>query len=144
MRLAVRYAYDNSQDLLMPTAAIIVQNDKPIAFGANGSDFHQLHGCARQVAGSSTGEDYDLCEGCHPKNHSESRAIRTAQTAHSEIKNAELYLWGHFGCCRSCWEVISEAEIAKVLILDNSEMLFNKKHPDNIVGDQFRHFRSYL
>lgn len=144
MRLAIRYAHKHSLDRTMPTAVIITRNHQPIALGSNGSDFHQTHGCARRDAGSSTGKDYHLCEGCHPKNHSESRAIDAAQENRVDLRNASLYLWGHFGCCRSCWPLIIEADIGDVFLLTDAEVLFNKNHPDNIVGAQFGYFQSYL
>lgn len=144
MRLAIRYAHQYSKDPVMPTAAVVIQDRHPISCGANGSDFHRIHGCARQAAGSKTGEDYHLCEGCHPKNHSESRALRAAQNLSDGVSDSDLYLWGHFGCCQNCWRIIAQAGIRDVFLLLDAEKLFNKNHPENIVGAQFDFFRSYL
>jgi deoxycytidylate deaminase len=144
MRLAIRYARDFSKDPVMPTGAVIAKDRNPIACGANGSDFHRINGCARQIAGSKTGEDYHLCEGCQPINHSESRALCAAQQISYDFANSDLYLWGHFGCCHSCWKIIEEAGIKNIYLLPDAEMLFNKNHPQNVVGSQLDYFRSYL
>lgn len=120
----------------MPGAAVIVSTELIIGLGANRSDYHAEFGYQRVVLGCKTGEGYELCEGCHPKNHSEPRAIENALARGYETKNADLYLWGHWWCCKWCWDSIIKAGIKNVYLLENSEVLFNKTHPENIVGRQ--------
>src|SRR3989338_2568066 len=138
MQMAKEYAQKNSLDLVMPTASVIVKDGKVIGMGANGSDYHKAHECERVKQGIPTGQGYELCEGCHPKNHSEPRAISQANDEQRITNNADLYLWGHWWCCEPCWSAMITAGIRDVYLLDNSEILFNKNHPDNIVWRQLR------
>ncbi|MBI4128258.1 MAG: hypothetical protein HY459_04290 [Parcubacteria group bacterium] len=137
MVLAKEYARVQSLDGVVPTAAVIVQDGVVIGKGANGSDYHKTHQCQRVILGCKTGEGYELCEGCHPKNHSEPKAIQDANQKGYETKGADLYLWGHWWCCEPCWDVMIKAGIKNVFLLNESETLFNKEHPANIVGRQF-------
>ncbi|MBN1584885.1 hypothetical protein JW899_00775 [Candidatus Uhrbacteria bacterium] len=137
MAMAKDFARSNSLDRVMPGAAVVVRDDVVLGIGANGSDYHRTHGCKRVALGCRTGEGYDLCEGCHPKNHSEASAIREAQKNGHDTAGADLYLWGHWWCCQPCWEAMVRAGISRVFLLEGSEILFNKDHPGNIVGRQF-------
>ena len=137
MVLAKAFAKKSSLDSVMPGAPVIVKNEVVLGAGANGSDYHKKQKCQRVILGSKSGEDYELCEGCHPKNHSELSAIRDALTRGSDTSGSDLYLWGHWWCCKPCWDAMIQAGISMVFLLENSEILFNKEHPDNIVGKQF-------
>lgn len=139
MQAAKRHAQKYSLDKSMPTASVIVLDGEIIGKGANGSDYHDKYGCERVRRGIPTGQRYDLCEGCHPKNHSEPRAIEDALHNHSrkELKDAELYLWGHWWACEPCWNAIQASGIKKVYLMKDSHVLYNKQHPKNIVGKQF-------
>ena len=137
MRMAKEFAEHRSLDEVMPGGALIVRVGFIIGQGANGSNYHKEQPCQRIILGCKTGEGYEFCEGCHPKNHSESRAINHAQNSGYDTRKADLYLWGHWWCCKWCWDVMIEAGIKDVYLLEGSEALFNKNHPDNIVGKQF-------
>ncbi len=137
MQKAKAYAQEQSLDNVMPTASVIVKNNVVIGIGANGSDYHLNHECERVKQNVPTGQGYELCEGCHPKNHSEPRAIAAAVASAQDIQGADLYLWGHYWCCQPCWNSMIDAGIKNVYLLENSEVLFNKKHPENVVGTQF-------
>lgn len=134
---AREFARAFSLDAVMPGAAVIVRRGVILGSGANGSEYHKENGCKRVALRCKSGEGYELCEGCHPKNHSEPSAIRDAKKNGNETKGASLYLWGHWWCCKSCWDAMIEAEIDYVFLLAGSETLFNKEHPENIVGKQF-------
>jgi len=137
MALAKYYARFYSLDSVMPGAAVIVRDEFTLGIGTNGSDYHKTHKCQRVILGCKSGEGYELCEGCHPKNHSEAKAIRSALACGNDPCGADLYLWGHWWCCQPCWEAMEKAGIKNVYLLENSEVLFNKEHPDNVVGRQF-------
>ena len=136
------YAKHRSLDKTMPGAAVIIRDLEMLGFGANGSDHHEKHGCERVRLGCPTGQGYELCEGCHPKNHSEPRAIQNARDQGYDPRGADLYLWGHWWCCKWCWDAMIEAGIARVFLMEGSEVLFNREHPDNIVGRQFKFFKT--
>ncbi len=134
---AKKYARENSLDKTMPTGSVVVKDSAVIGRGANGSDYHQTHECERVKQHIPTGQGYELCEGCHPKNHSEPKAIKNAKDQGNDTNGADLYLWGHWWCCEPCWNAMVEAGIKNVYLMEDSEILFNKENPSNIVGKQF-------
>lgn len=137
--LAERYAIEPA----MPNASVVVRDGQMLGWGANGSKFHDEHGCERKRRGCKTGEGYELCEGCHPKNHSEPKVIAAARAnGHGDLlRGADVYLWGHWWCCKPCWDTMTEAGINDVYLLEGSERLFNMQHPENVVGRQFTYDR---
>lgn len=134
---AKEFAREHSLDKVMPGAAVVVKDNEVIGMGANGSEYHKNNECERVKQGCKSGEGYELCEGCHPKNHSEPSAIMNALLEGYSTQGADLYLWGHWWCCKPCWNTMIEAGIKDVYLLEGSEMLFDKNHPKNIVGKQF-------
>lgn len=138
---AKKFAKVNSLDKNMPTGSVVVYDGKVIGRGANGSVYHDKHGCERVKRGIPTGEGYELCEGCHPKNHSEPRAIKNVKEKHpkADLAKADLYLWGHWWACEPCWKAIDKAGIRNVYLVDDSHKFFNKEHPENVIGRQFTH-----
>ncbi len=137
MAEAKKFAREHSLDENMPTASVIVKDGQIIGEGANGSDYHKKFECERVKQKIPTGQGYELCEGCHPKNHSEPKAVFDAQSKGFDTKGADLYLWGHFWCCEPCWKSMIAGGIKDVFLLKDSEILFNKQSPNNIVGKQF-------
>ncbi len=138
MQMAREYAKRFSLDKVMPNSSIIVRDGAIVGIGANGSDYHENNECERVKRGSKTGEDYELCEGCHPKNHSEQSAINDArEVGIQNLEGAELYLWGHWWCCEPCWNAMLDSGISKVHLLEGSEVLFNREDPNNVIGRQF-------
>ncbi|MFZ2555852.1 MAG: deaminase [Minisyncoccia bacterium] len=137
MREAREYAREHSLDAAVKTGAIVVKEGVVIGRGANGSTYHQTHGCERVKRSIPTGQGYELCEGCHPKNHAERQAVFNAMKEGYDAQGADLYLWGHWWACEPCWKAMIEAGIANVYLMKGSEVLFNKEHTDNIIGRQF-------
>ncbi|HWH07365.1 MAG TPA: deaminase [Candidatus Paceibacterota bacterium] len=133
MKEAEAYARAHSLDNAVKTGSIVVLAGEVIGRGANGSDYHVRHECERVRQNIPTGQGYELCEGCHPKNHSEPRAINDAKTRTEDLSEADLYLWGHWWACEPCWNAIQEAGIRNVYLLEGSERFFNKAHPDNVL-----------
>jgi deoxycytidylate deaminase len=58
--------------------------------------------------------------------HAEPRAVRDARKNCSDINDADLYLWGHWWCCKPCWDAMIGAGIKNVYLLDESIALFKK------------------
>lgn len=133
MKEAEAYARAHSLDNAVKTGSVVVLAGEVIGRGANGSDYHVRHECERVRQNIPTGQGYELCEGCHPKNHSEPRAINDAKTRTEDLSEADLYLWGHWWACEPCWNAIQEAGIRNVYLLEGSERFFNKAHPDNVL-----------
>jgi len=138
MQAARAVAQEQSLDSTMPTGSVIVLDGVVLGRGANGSTYHQNNPCERVRQNIPTGQGYELCEGCHPKNHSEPTAIRDALAAHpsQNLAGAELYLWGHWWCCEPCWTAMTDNGITTVYLLEDSQTLFNKDAADNVVGRQ--------
>jgi dCMP deaminase len=137
MNEAREFAKNNSLDKTMPTGAVLVKDKKIFSFGANGSSYHKEHGCFRVKNNIPTGEGYELCEGCHPKNHAEAKVIYEAQKNNIDTKDSDLYLWGHFWCCKTCWDKMIDAGIKDIYLMEDSDILFNKEDRNNIIGHQF-------
>ncbi len=137
MLAAKEFARERSLDKTMPNASVVVKDGQIIGRAANGSRYHDQNGCERIRLNIPTGQGYELCDGCSPKNHSESKAVADAKEHGHDTTGADLYLWGHWWCCEPCWGSMTAAGIAKVFLLEGSEKLFNKSDPGNIVGKQF-------
>lgn len=108
-----------------PIGCVVVKNGEVIGFGANGSDYHEKYGCERKRLNIPTGEGYELCEGCHPKNHAEQTAIANVQKKFGEkskevLVGADVYLWGHWWCCHSCWGVMISVGIGRVFLWEKA------------------------
>jgi deoxycytidylate deaminase len=52
-------------------------------------------------------------------------AIKDVATNGLDCQGADLYLYGHWWCCESCWKAMIAAKIRNVYLLENSENLFN-------------------
>lgn len=120
---AKKIAEKDSLDALHPTGAIIVRDGAILGKGANGSDYHAEHGCIRKKRGIPTGEGYELCPGCDPSCHAEQKALKNCPTS---CVGADLYLWGHWWCCKSCWEAMNKAGIRHVYLLRGAHGRFAK------------------
>ena len=136
-----------STDRQHPTGAVLVKDGVVIARAANQSalknlkllGFHRAGWCARKFFKIPSGQKYWLCPGCaSSKNHAETSVVRLAGKQNIDTKGADLYLWGHWWCCEPCWKAMTAAGIKDIYLLERSERLFNKNHPDNIIGKQFQ------
>ena len=137
MSMAKEYARENSLDKVMPGAAVIVKDGNLIGIGANGSEYHDNNECERVKLKCKSGEGYELCEGCHPDNHSERSAILDSKEKNNNLSGADLYLWGHWWCCEKCWDEMISVGIKDLYLLEGSEIIFNKEKEGNMVGRQF-------
>ena len=135
-----------SNDQQQPTGAIIVCDKNIISKMANKNplsaawaiNLHKKY-CIRHMLHIKTGEKYWACPGCATNaSHAESRAVVEIQKKNmADVVNPELYLWGHWWCCKPCWDKMIEIGIKKVYLVDNSEILFNPRESKNILGHQF-------
>lgn len=147
---AKEQARKNSTDTLQPTGAVIVADGKIIGGGANHTlagkiktyrDLHQKGLCVRKIFNIPSGHGYWTCPGCVTnRNHAEGTAVRDAikNVGADQVVGADLYLWGHWWCCETCWNAIVEAGIKNVYLLDESRELFDRASEKNIIGKQFK------
>ncbi len=130
MILARLAAQRLSTDRKHPTGAIVVRDDAVLGSGANRSFFHQTVGCVRKglrhFFSIPSGKGYMLCYGCSPRFHAEQSAIRDAQKNGHHLEGADLYLWGHWWCCKSCWAKMMEAGIENVFLVEGAREQFSQ------------------
>jgi deoxycytidylate deaminase len=130
-----RITLEQSTDINHPTGAVIVKDGKILGSGANQSalkskillNFHKNKFCVRRFLKIKSGQKYWLCPGCAShRMHAEPRAIKDAQKKYGDISGADLYHWGHWWCCKPCWDSMIKAGIRDVYLVDNANELFKK------------------
>ncbi|MBI4281109.1 hypothetical protein HY628_02850 [Candidatus Uhrbacteria bacterium] len=122
MAVAKELCESHTRFCRQPTVAVIVKDHRVIGVGKNGGE-NPPSVCKRKLLGCKTGEGYELCPGCDPRNHAESSAIAAAPL--SDISGADLYLYGHWWCCQPCWEVMTAAGIGNVYLVEGATETFN-------------------
>jgi deoxycytidylate deaminase len=149
MKEAMRLRNSESTDVQHPTGAVVVKDGVVIGCGANRSalknekllQFHKDTFCVRRFLKIPSGQKYWLCPGCAScKQHAESRAIKDAlrkvknakgdSTGKSTIQliaGADLYLYGHWWCCKPCWDNMIAAGIDRVFLVEGATELFTAK-----------------
>ncbi len=109
-----------STDVSHPTGAVVVKDGIIIGRGANSALFHKWVGCVRKGLRKffpvPSGKMYWTCFGCSPKFHAEQQALRDAKKKGHSSKGADLYLWGHWWCCESCWGKMIDSGITRVFL----------------------------
>lgn len=127
-----------STDLNHPTGAVVVKYGKIIGRGANHSIFRwkffvKLHAwgiCVRKALKIPSGQKYWLCPGCVTnKNHAEASAVRDAleQKGAKAVFGADVYLHGHWWCCKPCWDKMIEVGIKDVYLLEGAKEKFDRQ-----------------
>lgn len=135
MKEAMHIRNTLSTDINHPTGAVIVFDGKIIGKAANQSalksrkliEIHKNGLCIRKLFRISSGQKYWLCPGCASfRHHAERRAIEDAKKNNHFIIGADLYLYGHWWCCKPCWDIIIKSGIRNVYLVDNANILFKK------------------
>lgn len=122
-----------STDQNHPTGAVGTFENKIISKASNQSklknkkliDFHKNKFCIRRFLKIKTGTKYWLCPGC-ATHHQHSEYQVSEELIKKGIKGADLYLYGHWWCCKPCWDAMIRADIKNVYLVDNAEQLFKK------------------
>lgn len=119
---AAKSELQNSGCVKHPTGAVIVKGGIIIGRGSNAGI--KVNECPRW--NSPTGKDYEHCKIiCKQTGHAEVTAIQNAISEGYNTAGADLYLFGHWWCCKNCWDRIMQAKIKNVYLLYNSWDLFN-------------------
>jgi deoxycytidylate deaminase len=146
MKASIKTARDLSKDKLQSTGAVIVKDNKIIGRGANQvllkhsklQELHKRHFCLRKLLKVKSGTKYWLCPACSTNRaHAETQAVQDAKRNKEDTSGADLYLWGHWWCCKPCWDTMIKAGIKDVYLLEGSEKLFNLQNFSNVLGKQF-------
>lgn len=135
MSAAKKICNEKSTDKNHPTGAVVVKDGLIIGAGANQSslknsklvDFHQRGWCLRKLLKVKTGTKYWICPGCSDyRFHAESMALRDAIDNGYDTMGADLYLYGHWWCCKKCWDKIIKEKIKNVYLVKNAFNKFRK------------------
>ena len=74
-----------------------------------------------------TGKKYWICPGCADyRFHAESGAVRNAIENGHDTAGADLYLYGHWWCCKNCWDTMIKEKIKNVYLVKNAFDKFRK------------------
>ncbi len=129
----LRDAY--STDFNHKTGAVVVKDGVIIGSAANRSkissrlliNLHKKGLCFRKLLKVRTGQKYWLCPGCASSNyHAESNAVFDALSKGKNTVGADVYLYGHWWCCKPCWDKMISAGIDNVYLVGNATELFKK------------------
>lgn len=135
---AINIRNAESTDGQHPTGAVVVKDGMIIGRVANQAgfkhpkliDLHAKGWCVRRKLNVKSGTKYWLCPGCAThSNHAESGAVRDAisKAGIKATQGADLYLYGHWWCCKPCWDTMIAAGIKNVYLLDGSWEIFNSR-----------------
>jgi len=114
--------HDKSGCTNHPTGGALVLNNKVIGRGNNASK--RVDKCPREFL--PTGEAYHLCkEVCLQIGHSEVVAIKNAIDNGYDTKGADMYLYGHWWCCKDCWDAMIKAGVKNVFLVEGAYNKFN-------------------
>src|SRR3989344_1701325 len=83
--------------------------------------------CIRKLFKIPSGQKYWLCPGCAShKNHGEYQAVMALEKKFPQKINStlDLYLWGHWWCCKPCWDKMIEVGIKNVYLMEGIDKLF--------------------
>lgn len=149
MVIAKEIAHNESTDKRFSTGAVIVRvsDNSIVVKDANKApltsekliNLHKKY-CVRKLLKIPSGQKYWLCPGCAAgDHHAEYRASKKLiKQGYNKTDQYDLYLWGHWWACADCWGKMLEIPIRNVYVMENSEILFNEKSPNNIIKNQFK------
>ncbi len=122
---AKKMAEEFSTDKKNPTGAVIINKNGDILISASNQSVLKnkfllnthKNWCIRKLFKISSGQKYWLCPGCaSSKYHAESLAVGKAKNMGVSISGCDLYLWGHWWCCKPCWDKMISAGLKNVYL----------------------------
>lgn len=135
MAEAARVRNEVSTEKNHPTGAVVVLNSKIVGKAGNQAalkneklqEFHRRGICIRRLLKIPSGQKYWLCPGCAKyKHHGEAGAVRDALSRMDSIAGADLYLHGHWWCCKPCWDSMIAAGIRDVYLVEGATEQFKR------------------
>ncbi|OGY73937.1 MAG: hypothetical protein A3H61_02015 [Candidatus Jacksonbacteria bacterium RIFCSPLOWO2_02_FULL_44_20] len=106
--------------------AVIVNKETVIARGHNARD-RVSSPCPRAIQNIPSGIGYNLCPECIEENHTEADALRNARLAGVDTENGEMYIFGHWWACESCWDKVRSAGITKIYLVKRAREMFQER-----------------
>jgi deoxycytidylate deaminase len=135
MAEAKRVCLEHSTDHNHPTGAVVVKDGHIIGWGANQSaiknktllSWHKKFLCVRKWLKIRSGTKYWLCPGCaSARMHAEARSVKDVMKKSADTHGADLYLWGHWWCCKPCWDSMLAGGIRDVYLVEGATEQFKK------------------
>jgi deoxycytidylate deaminase len=136
MAEAQRVRAELSTEKNYPTGAVVVKDSTIVGQAGNQAalknktlqEFHRTKLCLRKVFKIPSGQKYWVCPGCAKyQHHAEWGAVRDAVKRAGNITGADLYLYGHWWCCKPCWKSMIDAGIRDVYLVEGAFELFEKR-----------------
>lgn len=126
MIAAQKAQQERAGDPFWPNGAVLVKDGKIVSEAGNGFDrgAHLIHVCPRIVHECASGEGYDLCSLHDPEGHAEQKAIANARKKGIDPRGGDIYMFGHWWCCKPCWDEMIQAGIKNVLLPEGADDLF--------------------
>lgn len=135
MQEAQRMWREHSTERNHPTGAVVVTAG--VVIGGSGNQaaiknktlqaWHKRGLCIRRMFKIPSGQKYWLCPGCAKHHHhAEQLAIRDAQKRGSDTTGADVYLYGHWWCCKPCWDAMIGAGIKDVYLVEGATEQFKR------------------
>ena len=134
MNTAKELSWDTGNETSTPVGAVFVIDNKIILRTSNGSDYHKNNGCERKKLGI-VGKDYELCPGCSYKVHCEAKAVNEAKKMGIDLKGSDMYMFGHFWCCKPCCDALETVGVNNYYLLENAWDLFDRNKATCRNGD---------
>ncbi len=124
---------------------INVKDDKVLIESGNGNGYHEKNlgtpghrkGCVRRFLNDERekqglpkfkgGEGFELCPGCHTDSHAEANLTKAAKEKNIDLAGSDIYMFGHFWCCKPCWEKMLRVGVREVYIVENAEKFADKE-----------------
>ncbi len=118
------------------TGAVVVMDGQIVGKAGNQAvlknkklqEFHRTKLCLRKLFRIPSGQKYWVCPGCATyKQHAEWGAVKDASRGRTSLVDADLYLYGHWWCCKPCWDAMIAAGIRDVYLVEGAFELFEKR-----------------
>lgn len=127
-----------SKDKLIPIGIVAVNDNKIVGEEVNKPGYesellinwHKKWMCIRRWFKAKTGTKYWLCPGCAGSdNHAESRLIKKMRKEGRSdlLKSSDVYMAGHWWCCKPCWDKMIESGVRDVYVLEGAKDKFDKR-----------------
>lgn len=69
-----------------------------------------------------TGQGYELCKSvCKQQAHAEVNVIHNALLAHVDVRDATMYLTGHYYCCEDCCRFMYDNGVKSIYCIDSDK-----------------------
>jgi deoxycytidylate deaminase len=139
-------AIKHSLTSIFPIGIVAVKEGVVMAEAGNGNGYHEANletpghrkGCVRRYLNDErekeglpkfkSGEGFEFCPGCHADSHAEANLLKNAKESgtYEKLGGADVYMYGHFWCCKPCWEKLMSAGVQNIYLPETANMFKDK------------------